>query len=156
MIQSPIRTNEPFILPYDDYSSLPLPSTANHHHVIHGTIDTALQDPRCQGRILLLVFPPPGSMAREAVEKYVQHNNNNNNNNQSKTATQWLVYVGEGRGGANADESFFHFLEQQQQNDVHSDGFFSWELTNVVKLNPFGKDKGFERLFVFKRSFRKL
>eukprot|EP00050_Salpingoeca_kvevrii_P017483 m.65594 g.65594 ORF g.65594 m.65594 type:complete len:70 (+) comp7578_c0_seq7:883-1092(+) len=48
-----------------------------------------------------------------------------------------LIYVGEGRGGVNANDAFFDELER------------SWICTKVVKLDPF--PQCFERLFVLQR-----
>lgn len=52
---------------------------------------------RFSRRALLLVYPPPGPMARNCLEAY-QGN--------------VLFYVGEGRGGANGDAEFFDTLEK--------------------------------------------
>jgi len=48
-----------------------------------------------------------------------------------------LIYVGEGRGGANGDEALFDFLENGE-----------WALADVLEvLRPPG-DKGCEKLYV--------
>jgi hypothetical protein len=48
-----------------------------------------------------------------------------------------LLYVGEGRGGYNADRRFFDALEAR------------WRVKRVVKLAPFRG--GYERLYLLKR-----
>ena len=48
-----------------------------------------------------------------------------------------LLYVGEGRGGVNADNAFFDTLERE------------WYCEKVVLLDPF--PECFERLFVMRR-----
>merc|ERR1712039_296311 len=48
-------------------------------------------------RSLLLVYPNPGPMARRCLDNYTGDT---------------LVYVGEGRGGVNADDAFFDALAQ--------------------------------------------
>jgi len=51
---------------------------------------------RFPDRALLLVYPPPGDMAARALAAY---------------AGPAVVYVGEGRGGANASDAFLDALE---------------------------------------------
>lgn len=73
-------------------------------------------------RALLLVYPPPGPMATKCLDLY---------------AGDVLVYVGEGRGGVNADAPFFDALSR------------GWEVRRVVELDPF--PQCFERMFVLTR-----
>jgi hypothetical protein len=50
-----------------------------------------------------------------------------------------IVYVGEGRGRANADGAFFDLLESGD-----------WVLVQVMPVQSFG-DKGFKKMYVLKR-----
>ena len=84
---------------YDDFSAVPLhmssataPARAKtplvSPLVARGDVST-LAEPEARGRTLLLVYPPDGPMARNALKVYTGER---------------LLYVGEGRGGYNADE----------------------------------------------------
>ena len=88
------------------------------------------------GRILMIIFPDPGPMAIECLQAYIKSNECND----------MFIYVGEGRGGANGNSAFFDELES-----VDDKGAPKWHLQETCKLNPFG-EKGFERLFVFKKN----
>lgn len=76
-------------------------------------------------KTLLLVYPPPGDMALRCVGEY---------------QGDVLVYVGEGRGGANGCDELFDVLDAE------------WEAVSVLKLDPF--PQCFERLFVLRRKPR--
>ena len=82
------------------------------------------------GRVLLIVFPDSGDMARNCLRNYKEASEENDT----------FIYVGEGRGGANGDEAFFDMLEGGE-----------WELESVTDMVPFGVNKGFEKMFVFNR-----
>ncbi|OQR88996.1 hypothetical protein ACHHYP_20278 [Achlya hypogyna] len=84
--------------------------------------------PKLHGRALLIVFPDPGPMAAQCVTAYTKSSGDNDT----------FIYVGEGRGGANADDTFFDLVERD------------WVLESTMALPSFSK-KGYERLFVFKR-----
>lgn len=71
---------------------------------------------------LLLVYPAPGDTALRGMREY---------------RGDALVYVGEGRGGANASDEFFDCLDAE------------WDVTNIVDLDPF--PQCFERLYVLRR-----
>lgn len=71
---------------------------------------------------LLLVYPPPGDTAVRCLREY---------------SGDALVYVGEGRGGVNANDAFFDGLGAE------------WDVTSVVELDPF--PQCFERLFLLRR-----
>jgi len=78
-------------------------------------------------RALFLCYPPPadesvGCMSAQCLQHY-------------KGDT--LVYVGEGKGGANASWVFFDLVEKE------------WECTKVVALDPF--PQCYEHFYVFKR-----
>ena len=95
----------------------------------------ALQSWESRGRVLLLVFPPDGSMAEETVKEYIRVDPERNDT---------VVYVGEGRGGANANDDFF---------DIFLDG--SWSLvyeSTIIGTDIQGSsDKSFEKCFCFQR-----
>jgi len=133
-----------FVLAYDDYSNLPLNThiynqyTQPHHdyfgkvHKLETEIHLrkVLRSWVCRGRALLLVYPPPGPMAMSVVQAYVD----------AAPENDTVVYVGEGRGGANGDDAFFDFLESGQ-----------WILLEELQvLRPPG-DKGYEKLFILRR-----
>eukprot|EP00752_Nemacystus_decipiens_P016351 g14623.t1 len=73
-------------------------------------------------KTLLLVYPPPGDTAVRCLREYTG---------------DALAYVGEGRGGVNANDAFFDGLNAE------------WEVTSVVELDPF--PQCFERLFLLRR-----
>lgn len=74
-------------------------------------------------KALLLVYPAPGDMALRCLREF---------------RGDTFVYVGEGRGGANASDEFFDGLDAE------------WEATSVLELDPF--PQCFERLFVLRRK----
>lgn len=135
-----------FVLAFDDNSNLPLnthiynPYTKPHHEYF-GNVQKLERGPdhlgkvmrswACRGRVLLLVYPPPGDMAIEVVKSYVTAAPQDNNT---------VVFVGEGRGGANGDDSLFDYFECGE-----------WDLVEEMSvLRPPG-DKGYEKLFVLRR-----
>jgi hypothetical protein len=138
------RRHFDFVLAYDDNSNLPLNThiynqfTQPHHDyfgnvkIVEGRKMTALlQSWACRGRTLLLVYPPPGPMALEVVQTYIN----------SAPENDTVVYVGEGRGGANADAAFFDQVENGE-----------WILVEVMEvLRPPG-DKGYEKLYVLQKK----
>jgi hypothetical protein len=143
--------SKPFdiVLAYDDRSSLPLNAnvyhsqTRPHRSYFYDrvqpcpSIQAVLSQWQCRGRVLLLVYPPPDSdMARDALQVYADVNDG--------SAT--VVYVGEGRGGANANDAFFDLLEASDAQ---------WILEEIVNVQPMGS-KGYERMFVFTRSKSRL
>ena len=87
-----------------------------------------------RGRVLLIVFPDGGPMAANCLRNYASAYPDDNDT---------FVYVGEGRGGANADDRFFDMLEGPD-----------WQCVNTLPVKPFG-NKGYERFFVFKRVIRR-
>ena len=90
-----------------------------------------LQSWACRGRALLLVYPPPGEMAFSIVNKYVDAAEENDT----------VIYVGEGRGGANGNDSMFDFFESGE-----------WVLQKVMKVQPPPGDKGYEMLYILQRK----
>lgn len=135
-----------FILPYDDMSELPLSPTVYHsltqpaHDYFHPNVEAsshidAVRKMTSRGRVLLLVYPPPGPMALEAVKNYVDIYPQGNDT---------LIYVGEGVGGANANPEFFQYL---LNND---DGEYEWCVMKVMDVLSSG-GKGYEKMFVLQR-----
>ncbi len=134
-----------FCLAFDDMSALPLNPAVYHartkafhdffYHNVQPceSIHQVLNQWQCRGRILLLVYPSPDSdMAVNALEEYTN----------AWPLNDTVVYVGEGRGGANANDKFFDFLENGD-----------WILANILPVRVFGT-KGFEQLYVLRRKNR--
>jgi hypothetical protein len=98
-----------------------------------------LQQWQCRERVLLLVYPPPGSdMAVQCARAYADLKQNDHT----------ILYVGEGRGGATANDAFFDYLESS--STTTADG---WWICQVLDVHPFGS-KGYEKLYVLKKSKR--
>lgn len=134
-----------FVLAFDDNSELPLDTriynerTQPHHDFFYRNvqpcpkIEAVLQQWQCRGRVLLLVYPPPDTdMAVQAARAYVN----------TSPLNDTIVYVGEGRGGANGSAAFFDYIESGE-----------WILTKILPVRSFG-DKGYEQLYVLKRVAR--
>ncbi|KAI9023168.1 hypothetical protein DFJ74DRAFT_76156 [Hyaloraphidium curvatum] len=109
------------VLAVDDYSDIPKddPNAAPVTYVIRGTHDLIPKNP---DRTLLLVYPPPTKLAAEALKAY---------------AGRLLFYVGEPRGGANANDVFFDELQR------------SWRVQKVVDIEPY--EGGVEKLWILER-----
>jgi hypothetical protein len=131
-----------FCLAYDNMSALPLNPEVYHkrtkpyHDYFYDnvqnvdSISDVLKQWQCRSRVLLLVYPSPDSgMAVEAIQAYAEISPLNDT----------VVYVGEGRGGANANDAFFDYLENGE-----------WILWQILPVRVFGT-KGFEQLYIFKR-----
>jgi hypothetical protein len=146
------------VLAYDDMSQLPLSPEVYHEKtkVAHNHFGTVrpllgggnakqtnetevsadalrftLQQWQCRGRALLLVYPPPASdMAVQSVRVY----------DQLAQDDHTIIYVGEGRGGATANDAFFDYLESSGQ----------WLIWQVRDVESFGT-KGYEKLYVLKK-----
>ena len=132
-----------FVLAYDDQSELPLDQTVFnkktkiHHDYFYDKVkkcgadfNNTLRQWECRGRVLLLVYPSPGPMAIRAVKQY----------SAASAMNDTVVFVGEGRGGANANDELFDLFENGE-----------WVLTNVMQVKPLGS-KGYEKLYVLKRN----
>ncbi|GMI51108.1 hypothetical protein ScalyP_jg10080 [Parmales sp. scaly parma] len=132
------------ILAFDDYSSIPLSLSLYHVNtkpsnaffypdVKRGGGAEIFNHPKLQnylkGRVLLMVFPGPDSMAKDTLRSYMEVGPMNDT----------LVYVGEGREGVNGDSEFFDMLENGD-----------WILIKQIDVVPFG-DYGFEKMWVMKR-----
>lgn len=97
-------------------------------------------------RALMIIYPDERSqMAHNSLVKY--------SNNDSLIWNDLFIYVGEGRNGANGTKEFFDLLEGVSERGK----MYKWKLVYTCKLNPFGgyNQKGFERLFIFKRELKK-
>mmetsp|Transcript_32788 Transcript_32788/g.36516 ORF Transcript_32788/g.36516 Transcript_32788/m.36516 type:complete len:383 (+) Transcript_32788:78-1226(+) len=130
-----------FVLAYDNNSNLPLNThiynqyTQPHHDYfgkvqnLESKIDLykVLRSWACRGRALLLVYPPPGPMAIDSVKTYID----------AAPVNDTLIYVGEGRGGANGDDALFDVLENGE-----------WTLVEVIQVLLPPGNKGCEKLYI--------
>jgi hypothetical protein len=131
-----------FVMAHDDMSELPLSPKVYHQHTqpAHSYFYSrvrkcdnhvqTVQKWESRGRALLLVYPSPGDMAFETLEAYTQY-----------ATRPVLVYVGEGRGGANANDAFFDYLLGG-----------GWTLVKTMSVTPSPGNKGFEKVFILERS----
>lgn len=145
-----------FILASDNMEQLPLSPKVYHNNTLPATkyfynkvrrashIDAVKE---ARGRALLLVYPPPGSMALETVHAYINSSLGYSGSNKNDT----VVYVGEGRGGANADDAFFDYFLGSDGADGHTSEHY-WVLEKVMDVLPCPGGKGYEKLFVFRRQ----
>jgi hypothetical protein len=139
-----------FVLAYDDNSDLPLnthiynPYTQPHHDYFGNVrkLETkndmlkVLRSWACRGRVLLLVYPPPGDMATQIVTSYVEASPEDNDT---------VIFVGEGRGGANGNNSLFDYFERGD-----------WELLEEMDVQRPPGDKGYEKLYILRRRSKEL
>lgn len=133
-----------FVRAHDDFSALPLDPNVYHKHTqpCHDyfydqvrqstSIERTLTSWENRGRLLLLVYPGPNDLAVRALRAYDQVHGNNHHGT--------VVYVGEGRGGANATSDFFDHLEENH-----------WYLYKVMDVRRFG-NKGYEKLYILKKN----
>jgi hypothetical protein len=135
------------VLAYDDYSALPLnpeiyhKKTKAHQQYFFNSVQdcrntplsTILSSWTCRGRVLLLVYPHNNDMAVDALQAYI---------NADPLRNDTLVYVGEGRGGVNANDKFFDALESGD-----------WILERTMPVQVFGT-KGYEQLYILRRQRR--
>lgn len=133
-----------FVLAYDNNSNLPLNTHIYNqytrpHHDYFGTVQRVdspedlgkvLRSWACRGRALLMVYPPPGPMAIDTITTYTSASPDNDT----------LIYVGEGRGGANGDDAFFDFLETG-----------GWMLIDILEVVRPPGDKGCEKLYILQK-----
>jgi len=131
-----------FVLAYDDMSELPLSPEIYHQHTqpAHDyfysrvrksdSVESVLRQWSCRGRVLLLVYPSPGPMAVESVKAYAELGSENDT----------VVYVGEGRGGANASEDLFDYFESGD-----------WAIMQVLPVKPQPGGKGYEKLYILQK-----
>jgi hypothetical protein len=141
-----------FVQAYDNMKELPLSPKIYHsktipaHRHFYSNVKycashtDVVQGSASQGRVLLLVFPPPGPMAIETIHAYVNARKENDT----------VVYIGEGRGGANGNSELFdYFLGKPygEQNAVTE----KWVLLKIMDVRTCPGGKGYEKMFVFQR-----
>jgi len=119
-----LKTRGVDIVAYDDGSALPASGDVPVAAVTLG-IDGSKAAGQHPERSLLLVAPPPGRQPLAWLVAYAERGGRR------------LLYAGEGRGGAHADETFFAALER------------GWRLVDTATLRPF--PGGAERLWVLER-----
>lgn len=140
-----MRNYDDFILAFDNMKELPLSPKIYHSHTqpahdyfynkvqsCSSHIDAARRM-SSRGRVLLLVYPPPGPMAVETVKAYTDVYPQGNDT---------VVYVGEGRGGANGNDELFNYFCNSGE----------WILTKVLDVQK--SIKGYERCFCFQRIIK--
>jgi len=111
------------VLAVDNRSALPLPDVRIKKptfvgKVVHSDESLVSKNPK---HTLLLVYPGPDDMAYKALQRY---------------RGDTLLYVGEARGGVNANPAFFDALEKD------------WICAEVHPVEPF--PNGLEKLWVLK------
>mmetsp|Transcript_28189 Transcript_28189/g.45825 ORF Transcript_28189/g.45825 Transcript_28189/m.45825 type:complete len:232 (+) Transcript_28189:1-696(+) len=146
-----------FIVAYDNMEQLPLSPKVYHKNTIPANkyfFDGVKRASHInsvkgsRGRVLMLVYPPPGPMALETVVAYLDASLGYGGSYKNDT----VVYVGEGRGGANADEAFFdYFLGCDEAKEDKKEGRCQWVLQKVMDVQTCPGDKGYEKMFVFRR-----
>jgi hypothetical protein len=127
-----------FVMAYDNGSHLPLSPEIYHSKTLPAydhfydkvlplhadSVEATVKQWQCRGRVLLLVYPPPLSdLALVALRAYDQVHG------------QTVVYVGEGRNGATANNAFFDYSENSEN---------LWFLDKIMDVKSFGS-KGYER-----------
>eukprot|EP00912_Choanoflagellata_sp_UC4_P000147 UC4_evm6s94 len=86
------------IVSFDDFSSIPCPIVSRAKIEATDGTTTELKKAKYKHRTLLLVYPSPGPFAKKCVDSF---------------CGSTMIYVGEPRGGANADDDFFDEVEKQ-------------------------------------------
>eukprot|EP00055_Hartaetosiga_balthica_P004912 m.13649 g.13649 ORF g.13649 m.13649 type:complete len:292 (+) comp4180_c0_seq1:1-876(+) len=106
---------------YDnDSTDSPTPTNARKTKVLYGDEKKLSWYPH---RTLLMVYPPPGNMAYNCLDQY---------------KGDVIVYVGEGRGGVNANSRFFDKVEEE------------FDCVLIEPVEPFSKC--YEKMFVLWRK----
>ena len=139
----PIKKGFDFVLAFDDMRDLPLSTSIYHEHTqtahdyffakVKKCTDfkAVLRQWSSRGRVLLLVYPPPGEMALNCIKAYTEMGPENDT----------VIYVGEGRGGSTANDALFDYLESG-----------TWFLLDVLDVNTQPGGKGYEKMYVLKRQ----
>ena len=152
------------IVAYDDGSAIPL-NTNIYHDLTQPsreyfynikTMDgaEAVRLIKNRGRVLLLIYPPPGPMALDVVKNYAKFLEND-----------IVVFVGEGLGGANGNQELFDYFKNTTtasgarsdeddgtMNNINQGNEYKWILLESMNVpNVKGGGKGFEKLYIFKR-----
>ena len=133
-----------FVLAYDTMEELPLspkiynnktmPYRDHFYDHVHRckSHEDVVRNFTSRGRVLLLVYPSPGSWPLETLKAYIDATAGT-----SDAVNDKVVFVGEGRLGANCNNEFFDYL---------LNGGWIIEKIMDVKGSPGGK--GFERMYV--------
>eukprot|EP00551_Chaetoceros_affinis_P011797 CAMPEP_0203672084 /NCGR_PEP_ID=MMETSP0090-20130426/7700_1 /ASSEMBLY_ACC=CAM_ASM_001088 /TAXON_ID=426623 /ORGANISM="Chaetoceros affinis, Strain CCMP159" /LENGTH=434 /DNA_ID=CAMNT_0050537327 /DNA_START=130 /DNA_END=1434 /DNA_ORIENTATION=- len=150
-----------FIVAYDDMSQIPLNVQIYHQYTqpaqryFFSNIqkmkgEDAVGLIKNRGRVLLLVYPPPGDMALDVVKQYSKFEGNDT-----------IIYVGEGIGGANANKEFFDYFLNNNENNADSErkgnatgsnDRHKWYIMEAMDVDDvLGGGKGFEMMFVLKK-----
>ena len=135
------------VLAFDSYAEIPQGATEASRARVRAGNETELLKRAHRGRTLFLCYPPPvrdarRCMALRSVAYYARALNlvsRERGGDGGEPAR--IVYVGEGRGGANACGAFFDMLDRE------------WEVERVMELDPWPGNH--ERLFVLRRRQRK-
>lgn len=140
-----VKVMNDYIIAYDNGSAIPL-NTEIYHKFTQPVKDyfysvqtmdgvDAVKLIKNRGRLLLLVYPPPGDMAVEVVKGYAEYPGND-----------LLVFVGEGVGGGNASTPLFEYLKSVDENGN------AWVLLDKMDVpNVPGGGKGLEQVFIFQK-----
>ena len=142
---NPVGKAFDFVLAFDNMQELPLSPKIYHERTVPAKqyfydkvkvashVD-AVKGFASRGRVLMLVYPSPGKMALETVKAYIEASDQNDT----------VVYVGEGIGGANADEEFFKYFLGTQKAE--------WAILKVMEVKRSPGGKGYEQMLVFQRK----
>lgn len=129
-----------FVQAYDNMKELPLSPQIYHSKTIPAHKHFYPNVKHCTSHM----FPPPGPMARETIQAYI------NAHKEDDT----VVYVGEGKGGANGDDELFDYLlgKAGASDEQSGGGAVKWELLKIMYVRVCPGGKGYEKMFVFRRS----
>ena len=129
-----------FVQAYDNMKELPLSLQIYHSKTIPAHKHFYPNVKHCTSHM----FPPPGPMARETIQAYVNAHKENDT----------VVYVGEGKGGANGDDELFDYLlgKAGASDEQSGGGAVKWELLKIMNVRVCPGGKGYEKMFVFRRS----
>ncbi|KAL7519464.1 hypothetical protein ACHAWX_004550 [Stephanocyclus meneghinianus] len=141
-----------FVQAYDNMKDLPLSPKIYHSKTIPAhrhfypnvkycaSHTDVVKGYSSQGRVLLLVFPPPGPMAIETIQAYVNARKENDT----------VVYIGEGRGGANGNSELFDYFLGKPYGELNA-VTEQWVLLKIMDVRTCPGGKGYEKMFVFRR-----
>mgnify|MGYP002803428389 CR=1 FL=1 len=125
--QAELRRRGADVVAFDNHSSPSRFDAAASRIVVPGAevqqADAGAAVSQSAGRTLLMVYPPPGEMAVRCLQCY---------------KGETLIYVGEGRGGVNGDNTFFDLLAEK------------WKLEDTMSLDTL--PWSYESVYVLKRA----
>ena len=110
------------VIAYDHVPSHESTLPGHSGTVLLGGIEKISEHP---DRTLFLCYPDPSDMAKQCLDNY---------------KGEFLIYVGEGRGGVNANDDFFDKLELE------------WSVKVVENMDPF--PQCFERFYILQRRLK--